>query len=146
LFKKFAMVLAPFLLTPLGLVLTDSAVYADTYVWTAWVNCYYNPKDYTAWRAYVQVRSSDSARRPIRIQYGNGNTETVRRVNAWDSRNSTNYYNGGLAGVSTGGATTWTSPYFYPTWLSTLYPRYANVQFDRGGGTLPACGSQVSID
>lgn len=158
-FKKFTMVLAAFLLAPLNLVLIDSSARADTYYWTGWGRCNYNFKDYTPWRAYVQVRSSDRAARPIQIQYGNGNSETVLRVNAWDSSTKgrvildtiqfydTNFYKNGLAGIRTGGATDWTSPRFYPTWVGGKdQQRFANVQFDRGGGVLPVCESKLSLD
>ena len=149
-----------FLSTPLMLSLTIRSAKAypacnNGYAcfWTSWYGCNYpNLKDYTWWRAYVQVRTSDDARRPVQIEYGHGNTETVYRVNAWDVRRDTwgmtSYYQGGLAGIQTYGAKSWISPTFYPTWLGNdNKDRYAAVQFDRGGNKyFSTCGGLAPIE
>jgi hypothetical protein len=150
-FKKFAMLLAPFIVAPLSSLLTNSAAHSQTTstYWTNWTRCDFPAQttaDYTFWRAQIQVRSTDRAARPVRIEYGGGGTEPIRSIVAWDSRdiNGTpvNYFENQLI-WSTYNYIQGISPYFYPTWISTLYPRYANVQMNHRDGRV--CKSRTRM-
>jgi hypothetical protein len=150
-FKKFAILFAPFILAPLSSLLTNSAAHSQTTstYWTNWTSCEFSSlttRDYTNWRAQIEVRSTDRAARPIRIQYGDGNTERISSITAWDSRDingtTANYFENQLI-WNTNNYTSGTSPYFYPTWISTLYPRYANVQMKNADNRV--CKSRIRM-
>jgi len=154
-FKKFAIVFAPFLFTPITLGLTNSAAHAQTTAqWTGWStplfprnHCYFDPIDYSQWRAYVQYRTSDNAARVVRIEFKGD--EPLRLVEAWTSReidgNRQEIKQNKLS-ISAGARTAWvTSPAHYEApYISNLYtPRYANVRFTRTDGSI--CTAEVEL-
>jgi len=152
-FKKFAIVLAPFLFAPISLSLTNSAAYAQTTAqWSESGNCRFpttinDLNSYSNWRAYVQYRQSDNAARIVRIEF-NGD-EPLRLVEAWNtrdidgSRQPVDYIH--RLNISAGGRDDWTtSPAYYGSaYTSNLYPRYANVRFTRTDGRI--CTGEVKL-
>jgi hypothetical protein len=152
-FKKFAIVLAPFLFAPISLSLTNSAAHAQTTAqWTEWsgrfTHCYFiNGVEWSEWRALVQYRQSDYAARIVRIEFRGD--EPLRLVEAWNtrdisgSRQPVDYAN--RLNISAGGRKAWmTSPAYYGSaYTSKLYPRYANVRFTRTDGSY--CTADVGL-
>lgn len=145
-FKKFAILLAPFMLAPLGSLLTPSAAHANTTYWTPTKDCKFSARDYTRWSARIEVRSSDSAARAIQVKYGYGNSERISRVKVWENRvidgNSQSFPS---ITLDSGNRTDWTSPIFNPpqTWISTLGSRYVNVTLFNADGRT--CTSKIEF-
>jgi hypothetical protein len=148
-FKKFAIVLAPFLFAPISLGLTNSAAHAQTTAqWSGWGNCRFSfiPNSYSNWRAYVQYRQGDYAARVVRIEF-NGD-EPLRLVEAWTSRDidgNRQHITTDKLSISAGGRDDWTtSPAYYGApYISNLYKRYANVRFTRTDGSI--CTGEVEL-
>jgi hypothetical protein len=147
-FKKFATLLVPFVLASVGSLLTNSAAHARTY-WTSWENCNFPSgffSDYTPWRALIEVRSSDSAARAIKIQYGNGNSEQIRAITIYESRYIKRNNQNLLPDVSItiNNQTEWTSPSLSLPWVSNLYhPREVNVVLTNRDNKT--CGSFITF-
>jgi len=148
-FKKFAIVLAPFLFAPISLGLTNSAAHAQTTAqWSGWGNCRFGTLSLTKsdWRAYVQYRQSDWAARVVRIEFKGD--ESLRLVEAWTSRDingSRQHITTDKLSISAGGRTSWiTSPAYYGApYISNLYTRYANVKFVHTDGRT--CTGEVKL-
>ncbi len=139
-FKKFAIFLVPFLLTPFSSLLTPSVAHAQTVspylYWTKWDNCHFNLRDYTPVSVRIYVRS-DFAARATRFQYGN-NSELIRFVEVWEGRE----VNGQTQSfpsitINTGNQRTFIlSQDFNPsqTWISNLGSRYVYVKLYNADG------------
>jgi hypothetical protein len=149
-FKKFAILLTPFLFAPISLSLTNSAAHAQTTTrWTGWGNCRftYVPNNYSEWRAFVQYRTSDNAARVVRIEFKGD--EPIHLVEAWISRDingSRHHVDEPKLSISAGDRTAWvTSPAYYGApYASNLYPRrYANVMFKRTDRSI--CTGEVGL-
>ncbi len=159
-FKKLAILLAPFLFAPISLGLTHSAAHAQTTAeWTPWSTgspyslnrgnqCYFNFDDYSKWRAFIQYRLSDNAARVVRIQFEG--SEPIQLVTTYTSR----VVDGGdpqvvpKSGFATtaAGRTDWiTSPAYYEgVYVSNLFkPRYVNVEFRRTNNDI--CTAKMVI-
>ena len=141
-FKKFAMLLTPFMLTPLGSLLTPSAANAQTTTpylyWTKWDNCRFNLRDYTPVSVRISVRS-DFAARATRFQYGNGNSERISRVQVWEGREIDGKPPQSFPSITidTGNQSTFIySQDFNPgqTWVSNLGSRYVYVKLYNADG------------
>jgi hypothetical protein len=155
-FKKFAIVLAPFLFTPISLGLTHSAAHAQTTAeWTPWSTgssftgnqCYFSYFDYSKWRAFIQYRQSDNAARVVRIQFSGD--EPIQVVKAYTSREVDGSPQNVLKSefsITASGQTDWiTTPAYYGgAYVSDLFrPRYVNVTFTRTGGDI--CEARMPI-
>jgi len=138
-FKKFALLLAPFVLSPLGSLLTPSAAHAQTQRWTGVENCIFSTwpggglRDYTQWRALIETRS-DGAARAVQVELGmNGNQEYISRLEVKETRMINGeevYVNDSLR---TRGfvppVTSFKTPIMSLPWVSNLYrPRYVRVK------------------
>jgi hypothetical protein len=135
-FKKWATLLTPFVLAPLGSLLTPAIARADYSYWIPLQNCQFSARDYTRWSVQITVRSSDNAAHVTRIQFGNGgNDELIRRLTFWESRR--------LNGVETRyseqnyyfnpGITNWDKS-LTTTWISTAGNRYVNLKLYNNDG------------
>ena len=140
--KKFVMLLTPFLLAPFGTLMTSSPAHAD--YWTDWQKCVFRnfPQDYTWWSARIETRS-DGAARPKQIMIGNGNTEGILVINAWDSWDVAS----GRRRSNTYEQSYWPPVYqektgtFAVTWIAQRLPRYVNVGLYDNQGR--ACQSEI---
>jgi hypothetical protein len=150
--RKLRKLLVPFVLVSVSPLLVNSPAYADTYYWTDWQKCNFSviKRQYTPWRAQIQVRSSDGAARPIQVEFGPyyQNDELIRTVDVSDSwitdgrrLFSKNTYSQTFYPSVVGG----TSERFYNlTWISKKLPRYARIVLYHGR-TLDVCTSEIRI-
>jgi len=159
-FKKLAILLAPFLFAPISLGLTHSVAHAQTTAeWTPWStgnpysisnrgnHCYFNVKDYSKWRAFIQYRQSDNAARVVRIQFEG--SEPIQLVTTKTSRvvdgEPLVVPKSGFSMIA-GGQTNWiTNPAYYEgVYVSNLFkPRYVNVEFRRTNDDI--CTARMEI-
>jgi hypothetical protein len=139
-FKKFALLLAPFVLSPLGSLLTPSAAHAQTQRWTGTVNCVFSTwpggglRDFTKWRALIETRS-DGAVRAVQVEFGqDGNQEYISVLEVDETRmidgQGEVYVKDSLR---TKGfvppVTSFKTPIMSLPWVSNLYrPRYVRVK------------------
>jgi hypothetical protein len=129
-FKKFGKLLVlPFILTSLNSFLINSPADAST-AWTDWSKCKYNLRDYTWWRARVEVRSTDKAVRVVQVEFSGDNDAQVWYLEAWDSwetggqrRHSDAHPEKYNPAVSINRSVPFTT-----TWMSTRVTRYANIK------------------
>jgi hypothetical protein len=155
-FKKLAILLAPFLFAPISLGLTHSAAHAQTTAeWTPWSTgsrfqgnqCYFSYFDYSQWRAFIQYRQSDNAARVVRIQFsGDEPIQVVRTETSRDVDGSRRIVPNSGFSITASGQTDWiTTPAYYGgAYVSDLFrPRYVNVAFTRTGGDI--CEAEMPI-
>jgi hypothetical protein len=152
-FKKFALLLAPFVLSPLGSLLTPSAAHAQT--WTGVERCVFSwwpwggVHDYTPWRALIAVRS-DGAVRAVQVEFGlNDNEEGISKLEVTETRmiNGVNtYVQESLRTVGwSPPKTNFTSPTMSLPWVSNLFrPRYVKVVMTQPDNRK--CTSYISME
>ena len=155
-FKKFALLLAPFVLSPLGSLLTPSAAHAQTQRWTGLGNCIFSTwpggglRDYTQWRALIETRS-DGAVRAVQVELGqNGNQEYISHLEVYETRM---IYGQGEIFVKdsfrTRGfippVTSFKTSIMSLPWVSNLYrPRYVRVKMIQPDNR--SCNSRISLE
>ena len=152
-FKKFALLLAPFVLSPLGSLLTPSAAHAQT--WTGEERCVFSmwgllDKDYTPWRASIAFRSDDAAR-AVQVEFGlNNNSERISALKVWESWvndegvESIVKDSSRMVTFSPPYMTNFTSPTMSLPWVSNFFyplPRYVNVKMTNADGRT--CTSKI---
>ncbi|HEY9296013.1 MAG TPA: hypothetical protein VIQ31_06505 [Phormidium sp.] len=149
-FKKFAMLLAPFVLASFSPLLVNSPALADTSYWTEPQKCWFNFRDYTWWKARIAVRSSDKAKRVVQVEFGGDhNDEAIYHLEAWDSwiastgqrRHSPKQHR---ESYNPSRKYSLTETFTTATWISQKMPRYANLKlysYEKG-----ICSSDINMD